>query len=127
MSRIVVALGGNALGNNPVEQLALVKETAKPLVDLIEEGHELIIAHGNGPQGGMINFNKPNQKALETMTIAEAEQYIAEGHFAPGSMLPKVQAAMAFVKSGDNHQAIIASLEKAALALKGESGTKIIK
>lgn len=310
MSRIVVALGGNALGNNPVEQLALVKETAKPLVDLIAEGHELIIAHGNGPQVGMINlamdaaansaastpempfpecgamsqgyigyhlqnaiyeelanrninktvaaivtqvevdandpafknatkpigrfytkeeadelvatkgftmkedagrgyrrvvaspkpvdivekdlvrsvveqgfiaitvggggipvvkqgntlvgvpavidkdfasaklaeildadylfiltavdrvminYNKPDCKALETMTLAEAKQYIAEGHFAPGSMLPKVQAAMSFVQSGDNRQAIIASLEKAALALKGESGTKVIK
>ena len=309
MSRIVVALGGNALGNNPVEQLALVKETAKPLVDLVAEGHELIIAHGNGPQVGMINlsmdaaaqqgvgpempfpecgamsqgyigyhlqnaiyeelanrginktvaaivtqvvvdkndtafqkptkpigrfytkeeadelvatkgftmkedagrgyrrvvaspkpvdivekelvrnvvengfiaitvggggipvvkegntlvgvpavidkdfasakiaemlnadylfiltaidrvminFNKPDQKALETMTLAECEQYIAEGHFAPGSMLPKVQAAMSFVQSKENAQAIIASLDKAALALKGESGTKVIK
>lgn len=309
MSRIVVALGGNALGNNPVEQLALVKETAKPLVDLIAQGHELIISHGNGPQVGMINlsmdaaaqqnvgpempfpecgamsqgyigyhlqnaiyeeltnrninktvaaivtqvvvdkndaafenptkpigrfytkeeadelvktkgftvkedagrgyrrvvaspkpqdivekdlirnvvengyiaitvggggipvvkegnslvgvpavidkdfasakiaeilnadylfiltaidrvminYNKPDQKALETMTIQEAEQYIAEGHFAPGSMLPKVQAAISFVKSKENAQAIIASLEKASLALKGESGTKIIK
>ncbi len=310
MSRIVVALGGNALGNNPIEQLALVKETAKPLVDLIAEGHELIIAHGNGPQVGMINlamdaasnseaktpempfpecgamsqgyigyhlqnaiyeelanrnirktvaaivtqvevdendpafqnatkpigrfytkeeadelvatkgftmkedagrgyrrvvaspkpvdivekdlvrsvvesgyiaitvggggipvirkgnslvgvpavidkdfasakiaeilnadylfiltavdrvminYNKPDCKALETMTLAEAEQYICEGHFAPGSMLPKVQAAMSFVKSGNNRQAIIASLEKAALALKGESGTKVIQ
>lgn len=310
MSRIVVALGGNALGNNPVEQLALVKETAKPLVDLIAEGNELIIAHGNGPQVGMINlamdaaanseaktpempfpecgamsqgyigyhlqnaiyeelanrninktvaaivtqvevdandpafqnatkpigrfytkeeadelvatkgftmkedagrgyrrvvaspkpvdiiekdlvrsvvdqgyvaitvggggipvvkqgnslvgvpavidkdfasaklaellnadylfiltavdrvminYNTPQQKALETMTLAEAEQYISEGHFAPGSMLPKVQAAMSFVKSGENKQAIIASLEKASLALKGESGTKVIQ
>ena len=75
----------------------------------------------------MINFNKPDCQALETMSIAEAEKYIGEGHFAPGSMLPKVQAAMSFVSSGDNRQAIIASLEKAALALKGESGTKIVK
>ena len=310
MSRIVVALGGNALGNNPVEQLALVKQTAKPLVDLVAEGHELIIAHGNGPQVGMINlameaaansaaktpempfpecgamsqgyigyhlqnaiyeelanrginktaaaivtqvvvdendpafshatkpigrfytkeeaeelektkgytmkedagrgyrrvvaspkpvdvvekemvrslvengfititvggggipvikkgnelvgvpavidkdfasakiaeildadilviltavdrvminFNKPNQKALEVISIAEAKQYIEEGHFAPGSMLPKVQAAMSFVESGEHHEAIIASLDKAALALKGLSGTKIVK
>lgn len=308
--KIVVALGGNALGNNPIEQLALVKETAKPLVDLIAEGHELIIAHGNGPQVGMINlamdtashseaktpempfpecgamsqgyigyhlqnavgeelanrginktvaaivtqvvvdendpafqnptkpigsfytkeeadelvktkgftvkedagrgyrrvvaspkpvdivekdlvksvvdngfvaitvggggipvvkkgngyvgvpavidkdfasaklaeeldadylfiltavdrvminYNKPDQKALEVMTIEEANQYIAEGHFAPGSMLPKVQAAMSFVEGNTKRTAIIASLDKAALALKGESGTKIVK
>ena len=54
--RIVVALGGNALGNTPYEQLALVTETAKPIVDLIAQGNEVIIAHGNGPQVGMINL-----------------------------------------------------------------------
>ena len=54
--RIVIALGGNALGNTPAEQLALVRETAKPIVDLIAEGNEVIIAHGNGPQVGMINL-----------------------------------------------------------------------
>ena len=54
--RIVIALGGNALGNNPEEQLLAVKSTAKPIVDLIEEGNEVIICHGNGPQVGMINL-----------------------------------------------------------------------
>ena len=54
--RIVIALGGNALGNTPYEQLALVTETAKPIVDLIEQGNEVVIAHGNGPQVGMINL-----------------------------------------------------------------------
>lgn len=54
--RIVVALGGNALGKTPREQLDLVKETAKPIVDLIADGHEVILAHGNGPQVGMINL-----------------------------------------------------------------------
>lgn len=53
--KIVIALGGNALGNSPKEQLELVKESAKPIVDLIEEGHDLVVAHGNGPQVGMIN------------------------------------------------------------------------
>ena len=54
--RIVVALGGNALGNTPEEQLKLVQETAKPIVDLVEKGYEVIIGHGNGPQVGMINL-----------------------------------------------------------------------
>lgn len=54
-NKIVIALGGNALGNNPSEQLTLVKSTAKNIVDLIENGNELIISHGNGPQVGMIN------------------------------------------------------------------------
>lgn len=54
--RVVVALGGNALGNTPEEQLELVKNTAKPLVDLVEKGYDVIIGHGNGPQVGMINL-----------------------------------------------------------------------
>ena len=52
--RVVIALGGNALGNNLPEQMIAVKQTARAIVDLIEEGHEVIIAHGNGPQVGMI-------------------------------------------------------------------------
>lgn len=54
--KIVVALGGNALGNNPSEQIKLVRETARPIADLIQRGHEVVIAHGNGPQVGMINL-----------------------------------------------------------------------
>ena len=308
MKKLVIALGGNALGNTPYEQLRLVTETAKPIVDLIEAGNQVVIAHGNGPQVGMINlamstaanakaiksnmpfpecgamsqgyigyhlqnsiqnelkargirknvatvvtqvlvdendpafshptkpigafyskeeadkiaaekgytmiedagrgyrqvvpspkpvdvvekdmvntlidaghvvitvggggipviekdgkllgvpavidkdfasaklaelvhadalviltavdrvainWGKPDQKSLERMTCAEAEQYCKEGHFAPGSMLPKVQAAMSFARTGG--EAIIASLENAAAALRGESGTKVVK
>lgn len=308
MKKLVIALGGNALGNTPYEQLRLVTETAKPIVDLIEAGNQVVIAHGNGPQVGMINlamstaaaakaiksdmpfpecgamsqgyigyhlqnsiqnelkargirknvatvvtqvlvdendpafshptkpigafyskeeaekiaaekgytmiedagrgyrqvvpspkpvdvvekdmvntlidaghvvitvggggipviekdgkllgvpavidkdfasaklaelvhadalviltavdrvainWGKPNQESLERMTCAEAEQYCKEGHFAPGSMLPKVQAAMSFARTGG--EAIIASLENAAAALRGESGTKVVQ
>ncbi len=56
MKKIVIALGGNALGKTPYEQLELVRETAKPIVDLIQEGNQVVIAHGNGPQVGMINL-----------------------------------------------------------------------
>ncbi|MBN7773871.1 carbamate kinase [Clostridium aminobutyricum] len=73
-----------------------------------------------------INFGKPNQQLLERMTIEEAEKYIEEGHFAPGSMLPKVKAAMQFAQSGENRKAIICSLEKADEALKGLTGTEIV-
>lgn len=307
LKKIVIALGGNALGNTPEEQLELVARTAKPIVDLIEQGNQVVIAHGNGPQVGMINlgmssaaqanvirapmpfpecaamsqgyigfhlqnrignelaarglkkeivtlvtqvlvneddpgfsnptkpigsfysredaerieaekgyrmvedggrgyrrvvpspkpvdvieketvaelmesgsivitvggggipvirkegklegiaavidkdfasaklaelihadmlfiltavdrvainWGKPDQKELAQMTIREAEQYCREGHFAPGSMLPKVQAAVSFAKTGGT--ATIASLDKAVLALKGLSGTRII-
>ena len=308
MSRIVIALGGNALGNTAKEQLELVTETAKAIVDLIEQGNEVVIAHGNGPQVGMINlgmstaaeagaikadmpfpecgamsqgyigyhlqnsignelasrgickdvativtqvlvdendpafkkptkpigafydketaeriaaekgytmvedagrgyrqvvpspkpvdvieknmvnslidngyvvitvggggipvirkdgklygtpavidkdfasaklaelikadnlviltavdrvainWGKPNQESLSEMSIAEAEKYCEEGHFAPGSMLPKVKAAISFAQTGG--EAIIASLENAGAAIKGESGTKVYK
>lgn len=54
--KIVIALGGNALGNNLEEQMVAVKSTAKAIVDLIEEGNEVVISHGNGPQVGMINI-----------------------------------------------------------------------
>ncbi len=72
-----------------------------------------------------INFGTQEQKDIERMSVAEAEQYIKEGHFAPGSMLPKVQAAVNFVKGNQERKAVIGSLEKAPLAIKGESGTII--
>jgi len=56
MSRIVVSLGGNALGKNPEEQKTLLKTVSKSIIGLIKEGHEVVIAHGNGPQVGMINL-----------------------------------------------------------------------
>lgn len=72
-----------------------------------------------------INYNKPDQKNLDKMTVEEAERYIAEGHFAPGSMLPKVQAAVKFAKLGEGKTAIITSLFKAVDALEGKTGTRI--
>ncbi len=74
-----------------------------------------------------IHFNTPDQKALERMTVAEARQYIGEKHFAPGSMLPKVEACIAFVEGNPAGEAIITSLDQAAGALRGETGTKIVK
>ncbi|SCJ46702.1 Carbamate kinase 1 [uncultured Clostridium sp.] len=56
MSKVVIALGGNALGNNLEEQMDAVKSTAKAIVDLIQDGNEVIVSHGNGPQVGMINL-----------------------------------------------------------------------
>ena len=72
-----------------------------------------------------INFNKPNQENLGQLTYAEAEKHCADGQFAPGSMLPKVQAAMKFVKANPDKKAIITSLDKAVDALEGKTGTVI--
>ena len=68
--RIVIALGGNALGNNLPEQMTAVRQTAKAIADLIQEGHEVILSHGNGPQVGMI------QKAMQELTRSDPEKYI---------------------------------------------------
>ena len=70
-----------------------------------------------------INFNEPDQKALSELTVAETEKYITEGHFAPGSMLPKINAAVKFVKGRPGKTAIITSLDKAVDALEGKTGT----
>ena len=82
--RIVIALGGNALGNSLPEQMAAVKITARAIVDLIEEGCEVIVAHGNGPQVGMINnamialthedTNQPNTPL--SVCVAMSQAYI---------------------------------------------------
>lgn len=72
-----------------------------------------------------IRYGTPNQEDLVKMSVEEAEKYCEEGHFAAGSMLPKVEAAMRFARSGKGRKAIIASLEKAPLAMIGKSGTEI--
>ena len=213
MSKIVIALGGNALGNSSKEQLAKAQTAAKSIVDLIEQGHQVVIAHGNGPQVGKIRlafeetsqspedvvpfpectamsqgyigyhlqiviacggggvpiaydgpvyhgvdavidkdfaaakmaelieadvfvvltavehvfvkFGQANQQALTDVTVTAMQQYIEEDQFAPGSMLPKVEAAISFAESKPNRQAIIGLLELASEAIKGESGTRI--
>ncbi|WP_195988991.1 carbamate kinase [Clostridium sp. D53t1_180928_C8] len=82
--KIVIALGGNALGNTLAEQMLAVKSTAKAIVDLIEEGNDVIISHGNGPQVGMINsamteFHKTNKKysiCPMSVCVAMSQGYI---------------------------------------------------
>lgn len=74
-----------------------------------------------------INYNKDNQQALDELSIVDAKKYIEEGQFARGSMLPKVEACMEFVKGNENKKAIIGSLEKAQDAINGLSGTIIRK
>ena len=72
-----------------------------------------------------INYNKPDQKELTEITVEEADKLSAEGHFAPGSMLPKVIACKTFASSKQGRKAVIVSLEKAVQAMTGESGTII--
>ena len=72
-----------------------------------------------------INFGKPNQENLAELTPEKARQYIAEGHFAPGSMLPKVEAAVKFAESKPGRKALITLLEKAKEGIAGNTGTVI--
>lgn len=74
-----------------------------------------------------INFGKPDEKGLGSETVSTMEAYAAEGMFAKGSMLPKVQAAISFVKSGKGHEALITSLEKAKEGMEGKTGTTIVE
>lgn len=69
MTKVVIALGGNALGGNLEEQMKAVKHTAKSIVDLIETGYQVILSHGNGPQAGMI------QLAMDELTANEPDKY----------------------------------------------------
>ncbi len=72
-----------------------------------------------------LNFGKPNQENLDQMTVAEAKRYIEEGHFAPGSMLPKIQAIIWFLEAGGK-EAVITNPENIERALAGETGTRIV-
>ncbi len=71
MSRYVISLGGNALGSNAEEQKALVKHAAKPIVELIKKGHDVVIVHGNGPQVGMINLAFSESSSTPNMPFPE--------------------------------------------------------
>lgn len=74
-----------------------------------------------------INFNKPNQQDLSRMTLEECEKYIAEGQFPAGSMLPKIEAAMEFVKQKEGRQTLITSLDKLVEGMRGNTGTLIVR
>jgi carbamate kinase len=72
-----------------------------------------------------LNFNKPDQRELDQLTLAEAQRYMKEGHFGAGSMLPKIEAVVEFVKMG-GPQAVITNPANLARALRGETGTRIV-
>ena len=74
-----------------------------------------------------INFNKPNEKKLSTLTVSDAKKYIANGEFAKGSMLPKVMACLEFIKHKPNGVAIIANLSEVLAALDNRTGTRIVE
>jgi carbamate kinase len=72
-----------------------------------------------------LNYRTPSEKAIDRMTLAEARRYVAEGHFAPGSMKPKMEAVIEFLEGG-GREALITDPEHLVAAIRGEAGTRIV-
>ncbi|MCA0453319.1 MAG: carbamate kinase [Chloroflexi bacterium] len=127
---VVIAGGGggvpvvrNAHGELRGTYAVIDKDRASSLLAQTLRADLFIIS--TGVEKVALNFNKPNQQFLDQLTLAEAQRYMAEGHFAAGSMLPKIEAAIEFVKMG-GPQAIITDPPNLARALRGETGTRIV-
>ncbi len=127
---VVIAAGGggvpvvrNQHGELRGAYAVIDKDRASSLLAQILRADLFIMS--TGVEKVALNFNKPDQRFLDTMTLAEAEKYMTEGHFAAGSMLPKVEAAIEFIKMG-GPQAIITDPPNLARALRGETGTRIV-
>ena len=129
-SSIVISCGGGGIPvvenmDGTLEGVAAVIDkdfAAELLAEQVEADVLMILTE---VEKVAISFNKPNQEDLTNLNLADAVKYIEEGQFAPGSMLPKVEAAMKFVRAFPNKKAIITSLDKAIDALEGKTGTVI--
>ncbi|MFW5873201.1 MAG: carbamate kinase [Bacillota bacterium] len=127
---VVIACGGGGIpvvkkgsGLKGVPAVIDKDHASEKLAELLDADYLVILT---AVEQVAINFGTPEQKNLDRMDLKTAEKYCEEGHFAPGSMLPKVKAAMKFAESGKGRKALITSLEKARAGLKGETGTLII-
>jgi carbamate kinase len=134
MGWIVVAVGGggipvvrNAKGELRSVYAVIDKDRASSLLASRIDADLLLIS--TGVEKVALNYGKPNQVFLDQMTIAEAEQYMAEGHFAPGSMLPKIEACIRFLQNSrkPNARTLITNPENIGRALRGETGTRIVR
>lgn len=129
--QIVIAGGGGGIpvtlqGNHLTGASAVIdKDFASCLIAKDLNADYLIIL--TAVEKVAINFGKENEQWLSNITVDEAKRYISEGHFAPGSMLPKVEAAVEFAASGENRTALITLLEKAKDGIAGKTGTLISK
>ncbi len=130
--KIVIAAGGGGIPvikENKAELLEGVDavidkdRSAALLATLIDADILLILTAVDKVS---INYNKPNQIDLDKLTVKSAEKYMKDGHFAKGSMLPKIEACLSFVKSNPRKKAIIGSLKHAKDAVNGKSGTVIV-
>lgn len=122
MSKVLIALGGNALGKNNTEQKEAVKITAKVIVDLYEAGHSVIVGHGNGPQVGMINnaFSEAHKSKIidESMPFAEC------GSMSQGYIGYHIQNAIDNELAKRNLEAEVASIVTQVLVDKNSDAFK---
>jgi len=129
---IVITVGGGGIpviekGKGDYEGVAAVidKDRACALLARDVKADMLVIL--TAVDKVSINYRQPNQQDLDKMTVSEAHEYINQGHFAPGSMLPKVESCIGFLENCPEGKALITSLEKAREALQGKTGTLIVK
>ncbi len=132
MHSVIITVGGGGIpviekNNGDFEGVAAVidKDRASAKLALDLKADMLVIL--TAVEKVSINFRKPDQKDLDSISVNQAKEYIKEGHFAPGSMLPKVESCISFVENTKGGKALITSLDKACEALQGKTGTMIIQ
>lgn len=126
---MVIAVGGGGIpvmqtenGLVGVDAVIDKDNSSAKLADAMDADQLLILT---AVEKVAIHFNQPNQRDLDELSVEEAETYIKEGHFGKGSMLPKVEACLNFVKQKPGRTAIITSLFSAREAIEGKTGTRI--
>lgn len=131
MGSVVISCGGGGipvtLEDGEIKGVAAVIDkdfAAEKLAEILDADMLLILT---AVEKVCINYNKPDQKTLDSITLEEVDKLIDEKQFAPGSMLPKVEACKKFVQFSSEKIAVIAALSKAKEAIKGTSGTKIVR
>ena len=126
---IVVSTGGGGVpvfetGDGYVGTPAVIDKDRSSALMAAELGADMLIIL-TAVEKGCINFNTPEQEQISEMTVSQAREYIAQGQFAPGSMLPKVEACIEYVRAYPEGKALITSLECAAAGIEGKTGTVI--
>jgi carbamate kinase len=128
--RVVIAAGGGGIpvcrkADGTLEGVDAVidKDRASALLAGLLHADKLLIL--TGVEKVALNYRKPNMRTVDVLTVAEAEKYLAEGQFPKGSMGPKIEAAVDFIKRGGS-QVVITNLENASAGAEGTAGTRII-
>ena len=131
LKNIVITVGGGGIPvietDTGYQGIAAVIDKDKSSAKLAEDLDADMLIILTAVERVCIHYKKENQQELTNMTVSQAKTYIEQGHFAPGSMLPKVEACLSFVEHTKNGTAIITSLDCAKEALLGKTGTKIVK